>query len=184
MDIQDTVLMVIDVQGKLASLMHGHERLFTNIERAIKIAQILEIPILWTEQAPEKIGTTVEPISQLLFPVVKPISKRSFSCWGSPEFVETMRSLRRARVLVTGIETHVCVYQTVGDLKRHGYQVHVLADAVSSRSEANKTIALERMRGQGVVMSSVEMAMCELLKTADHPKFRDVMANIKRQVEQ
>ena len=76
MENNDTVLVVVDVQGKLAMLMHEHEHLFANIERAIRIAQILNIPVLWTEQAPDKIGTTVEPLARLLFPVIKPIARQ------------------------------------------------------------------------------------------------------------
>jgi len=174
------ILTVIDVQGKLATLMHEHERLFANIERVIKTAQILDIPILWTEQAPDKIGATIEPISRLLFPVVKPIPKRTFSCYACSEFRKHIDASGRQQVLITGIETHVCVYQTVRDLNRHGYDVQVIADAVSSRAQIDKDISLAHMRAMGVTLTSAEEIVCKLLGTADHPKFREVMANIKR----
>ena len=180
MGIDNTVLVVVDVQGNLAMLMHDQQFLFANIERMIKMAKILEIPILWTEQAPEKIGVTVEPIAKLLAPALKPISKRSFSCYGSPEFRQALAASGRRNVLLVGIETHICLYQTARDLYRHGYDVHVVRDAVSSRTQSNKDIAIERMRDHGITITSAEMTMCELLVTADHPKFRDVIANIKR----
>ncbi|MBI4308749.1 MAG: hydrolase [Candidatus Omnitrophica bacterium] len=180
MHINDTVLIVVDVQGKLASLMFEHERMVANIERIIKITRILEIPVLWTEQAPDKIGPTVGPVSQLLFPLVKPMPKRAFSCYACAEFKEHINGLRRRQVLLAGIEAHVCVYQTARDLCRHGYEVYLAADAVSSRAQGNKDIAVERMAREGIIITSVEMAACELLGSADHPKFRDVMANIKR----
>ena len=180
MDINNTVLAVIDVQGKLASLMYEHERLFGNIERMIKIAQILEVPILWTEQAPDKIGASIELVNTLLSPTLRPITKRTFSCYACPEFRTQLHASRRRQVLVCGIETHVCVYQTVRDMHRHGYDILLLADAVSSRTQSNRDIALERMRDEGATLTSVEMAACELLNGADHPQFKSAMANIKR----
>jgi nicotinamidase-related amidase len=180
MAVRDAVLVVVDVQGKLAGFMYDHEFLFANIERLIKIAQIMEIPILWTEQAPEKIGATVEPIAQLLSPRLKPIPKRSFSCYACPEFRQSIDALGRRHVIICGIETHVCIHQTARDLKLHGYEVSVVADAVSSRTQNNKTIALEDLRQKGVTITSAEMAVCALMGGADHPKFKDVMANIKR----
>ena len=178
--IEDSVLLVIDVQGKLASLMHEQEKIFGNIERMIKVAQILRMPILWTEQAPDKIGATIAPINDLLFPLLKPISKRSFSVYGCPEFVEALLKEKRRQVIITGIEAHVCIYQSGRDLKCFGYDVHVLSDAVSSRFELNKTLALQRLHDEGAIISTTEMTVCELLKTADHPKFREVMSNIRR----
>jgi len=180
MGISDTTLVVIDVQGKLAALMHEHERLFTAIERVIKITQALEIPVLWTEQAPDKLGPTVDPIARLLFPVVKPIAKRVFSAYNCPEFRRHIDAGGRRQVLITGIEAHVCVYQTAQDLHRHGYEVQVIADAVSSRAPAEKDAALAHMRAVGINVVSVELVACALLRTADHPRFKEVMANIKR----
>ena len=176
----NSVLLVMDVQGKLATLVHEHEQMLANIERLIKSAEILGVPILWTEQAPDKIGETIDPVKHLLFPMIKPIIKRSFSCYGSEEFKKALKNINRRQILITGIETQVCVYQTARDLPRHGYNVQVIADAVSSRTQANKDIALARMRDEGITLTSAEMALCEWLGGADHPKFREVMANIKR----
>jgi len=180
LDIKNTALAVIDVQGKLASLVHEHERVSTHIQYFIKACEIFTIPVLWSEQAPDKIGETVAVIKDLLYPMVKPIHKRSFSCLGCPEYVEHLKKINKRQILVTGIETHVCVYQTVRDLHRHGYQVHVIADAVSSRHQYDNDLAILRMRDEGITITTAEMAMCELLLTADNPKFKDIMTFIKR----
>jgi nicotinamidase-related amidase len=110
----------------------------------------------------------------------KPIHKRTFSCYENAEFRHALDSSGRTQVLVVGIESHVCVYQSARDMKRHGYEVAVAFDAISSRAPFQKEIAVNRMRSEGVVIVSSEMIACEWLKHADHPKFRDVMASIKR----
>lgn len=179
MDANDTVLMVIDVQGKLVTLMHEQERLFNNIERLIKTAHLFNIPIIWSEQAPDKIGPTVTSIAALLSAHSAPIVKRTFSCYDCPPLRQKLDGLHRRHVLIAGIETHVCVYQTAQDLLRHGYEVDVIADAVSSRVLVNKEVALARLLQQGVGITSLELAVCELLKSADHPTFREVMGNIR-----
>ena len=179
MDIDNSILVVIDVQEKLAGLMHDDEHLIDNIKRFIHVAQLFDIPILWSEQAPNKIGPTVEVISSLLFPIHKPIVKRSFSCYQSPEFRDAIDQCGRREVVIVGIETHVCVHQTASELKRHGYDVAVALDAVSSRALVHKETAILRMRQEGIHMVSSEMITCEWLRHVDHPKFREVMANIK-----
>ena len=178
-NIEDSVLVVVDVQGKLAGLVHDHDVLYHNIERLIKITKILKIPIIWTEQAPEKIGPTVDSIHDLLFPMIKPIPKKSFSCWNSEEFVKHLASTHHREIILTGIETHVCIYQTARDLHAHGYQVQVVADAVSSRNPVDRDIAIARMRQENMTVTVGESVICELLKSADHPQFKDVMTYIK-----
>jgi len=180
LDIENSALAVIDVQGKLTGLVHEHEKVLTHIQHFIRASIAFGIPILWSEQAPDKIGGTVESVKDLLYPMIKPIHKRSFSCYGCSEYVEHLKKINKRQILITGIETHVCVYQTVRDLKRHGYQVFVIADAVSSRQQFDRDLAISRMRDEGVTITTTEMAMCELLKTADSPKFKEIMAFIKR----
>ncbi len=180
LDIENSVLAVIDVQGKLADMVHEHDNVLVSIEHLIKIAAVFHLPVLWSEQAPDKIGPTAEPIKNLLFPIHKPIVKRSFSCYGCPDYVEHLKQINRRQILITGIETHVCVYQTARDLHRHGYEVHVVADAVSSRAQVDRNLAIARLRQEGITITSAEMAMCELLRTADHPQFKQVMALMKR----
>lgn len=180
LDIENTALAVIDVQGKLTGLVHDHEKVLMHIEHLIRAAEAFALPILWSEQAPNKIGETVESIKDLLFPIVKPIHKRTFSCYGCPEYVEQLKKNNKRQIIVTGIETHVCVYQTVRDLHRHGYQVHLVADAVSSRKQSDWDFAIARMRDEGITITTSEMVMCELLKTADNPEFKEIMTYLKR----
>ena len=169
----------VRVQGKLAGLVHEHEKVLAHIQYFIRACGSFALPILWSEQAPDKIGETVQPVRDLLFPLIKPIHKRSFSCYGSSEYVEHLKQVNRRQILVTGIETHVCVYQTARDLHRHGYEVHLVADAVSSRHAFDRDSAIARMRDEGITITTTEMAMCELLKTADSPQFKKIMSYLK-----
>ena len=175
----DTTLLVIDVQGKLAQLMHQKETFFTNVERMVRGAQILELPILWTEQVPEKLGETIPQICEPLREISQPISKVSFSCCGNKSFMKQLKSLTTNHVLITGLETHVCVYQTARDLLNMGYKVQVVADAVSSRTLENKQLGLERMKEAGARLTSTEMALFELLRVAEGPKFKAISKLVK-----
>lgn len=178
LDIQNCSLVVVDVQGKLAQLMHGKDALFKNIQILIKAAQILNIPILWCQQCPDALGPTVPEIAQLLTGN-EPINKAAFSCCGAEQFNTKLNELARQQILLCGIEAHVCIYQTTVDLLRKGFSVDVLADAVSSRTPENKQIAISRMAAGGASISSVEMALFELLKTAEHPQFKQIARLIK-----
>lgn len=169
---------MVDVQGKLAQLMHAKEVLFKNIQILIQAARILDIPILWCQQCPAALGPTVPDIAELLAGN-DPINKSAFSCCGDETFNTRLNELSRRQVLLCGIETHVCIYQTAVDLLRKGFAVDVPADAVSSRTLENKQIALQRMAAKGVNIGSVEMALFELLRTAEHPKFRQVAKLVK-----
>ncbi|MBI5150204.1 MAG: hydrolase [Candidatus Omnitrophica bacterium] len=168
------MLLVIDVQEKLTPLMHEKDTLLKNIRILIQAAQILGIPILWSEHVPEKIGATVEPIRRLLS-TEKPIVKTSFGCGGEPNFTKALAALYRKQIIVAGIETHVCVYQTTAQLLGSSYKVQVVADAVSSRTPENKEIGLARIQSEGGVITSTEMVLFELLKTAEHGQFRNIL---------
>jgi nicotinamidase-related amidase len=178
LDLEDCSLVIVDVQGKLAQIMYEKELLFKNIKVFIKAAKILNIPILWCQQVPKALGPTVPEIEELLSDV-EPINKSSFSCCSDEQFNKKLNELNRNQVLICGIETHVCVYQTAVDLLRKGFYVNVIADAVSSRSKENRKIALKRISSEGAKISSVEMALFELLKTAEHPNFKEIAKLIK-----
>ncbi len=179
MNSHGTVLVVIDVQGKLASIMHQSKEVQHRIIKTIEVAKIFEIPILWTEQAPDKIGKTIPEIATPLQPQ-QPIIKQSFSCYGEPEFVRQLTAFYRRRVIIVGIETHVCVYQTVRDLLIHGYGVDLVVDAVGARDSFNHQVGVDRMRAHGANITSTEMLFCDLLITADNPRFKQVMSIFKR----
>jgi nicotinamidase-related amidase len=176
--IENSVLVIVDVQGKLAQLMHGKERLFANLALMVKGAQILEIPILWNEQNPQGLGPTIPELAELLSNQ-QPLPKMTFSCCGNAEFMKRLHQLDRKQVLLVGIEAHVCVFQTAAELLATGYEVHLISDAVSSRTQGNLQVGIERMKSLGAVISSTEMALFELLRTAADSKFRDISRLVK-----
>ena len=174
----NTVLIVIDVQDKLSRVMHEKQSLFENLQKLIKGAQILGIPIILTEQNPDGLGLTVPEVAHL-FPNIQPIPKLSFSCCGDERFMEELKARNRRQVLVAGIEAHVCVYQTAIDLLSLGYEVQVVTDTVSSRTVENKEIGLEKMKSEGAGLTSTETALFELLKVAEGAKFKEILRIVK-----
>ncbi len=178
LQVQHATLVVIDVQGKLATLMYEREEFYKAVTRMIHGAKAVDLPIIWNEQLPDKLGPTIDEVTQAL-PDQKPLVKKSFSCCGNSEFVDKLRSLNRKQVLLVGMETHVCVYQTARDLIGQGYEVYVVADAVSSRSLQNKEIGLKAMEQAGARTTCVEMALFEMLQEAEGEQFRQVIKIIK-----
>jgi nicotinamidase-related amidase len=175
---ENTVLIVIDIQGKLASLMHRRDEFYDNVVRMIKGAQVLEIPIIWNEQIPDKLGPTVDKIKEALNQA-GPLVKTSFSCCGNPVFNKTLANMNRKQALLVGMETHVCVYQTAIDLLNNGYVVHLVADAVSSRIPENIDIGRNAIAKAGAHITSVEMSLLEILKEAQGDQFREIIKIIK-----
>lgn len=173
-----TVFVLVDVQGKLAQIVNESKELHDNLEKLIKGLQVLDIPILWLEQYPAGLGSTTESLSNLL-EGQQPIAKMTFSAMGNEEFVKQLNELGRKRVLIAGIETHICVYMTAADLVEQGYEVEVVVDAVTSRTEANKMIGLQKMKHLGVSGTCVETALYELLGEAGTDEFKQVLKVIK-----
>lgn len=174
----NAVLLVVDVQGRLASLMHDSEFMIAQQRILVEACRILDVPVIWTEQLPDKLGATVPELSEKL-DGLEAATKSSFGCWGDRNLREAIRESGRDRILICGIEAHVCVWQTAAALRREDYQVHVIADAVSSRSEFNREIAFRRMNAAGIHLSNVEMVLFELMIDATHPHFRDVTRLLK-----
>jgi nicotinamidase-related amidase len=174
----NTVLVVIDFQERLFPVMHDKERLLRNAVKLIKGIKVLEIPIILTEQYPKGLGSTLPEIKGLL-PDVKPIEKVCFNCCDNEAFGKSLESLKRQQVLITGIEAHICVYQTATALARAGYEVQVVSDGVSSREPENKVAALFRMRAAGISPTTTEMALFELLRVAQGDKFKQISNIVK-----
>jgi len=170
--IENSVLVLVDVQGRLAQLMYDRAFLLASLARLLRGMQRLAVPVIWTEQNPARMGGTVPELRDLMQGAT-PVSKMSFSCVGEPAFVTRLEQFQRRQVLLAGIETHVCVHQTAADLKGLGYEPHVVADAVSSRT------ALNRIARGGAVLTTVEMALFEMMRTAEHPAFKDVLRIVK-----
>src|SRR5699024_2178756 len=174
----NTALVIIDVQGKLADIVYESEEMLQNIRTLIKGVKLLNIPIIWVEQYPEGLGATKNEIQTLLTDQ-KSIEKRNFSASDNDDFHDRLRDINREQFLVVGMEAHVCVYQTVADLLESKESVDIVVDAISSRTALNKEIAIDKMTDMGANKTSVEMALFELMKSADHPKFNDIRKLIK-----
>jgi nicotinamidase-related amidase len=173
-----SALVLIDVQAALAPLMFEAALLRANLCKLLAGARLLGVPVLWCEQNPRQLGGTLPELAALL-PDQQPMPKMSFSCCGCPAFMQAVRAVGRPTMLLAGVETHVCVYQTARDLVADGCRVEIVADAVSSRTALNRTIGLQRAQQLGAVMTSTEMLLFELLGSAEHPAFRQILKLIK-----
>jgi len=172
------VLVIIDIQGNLAQAMFDKETLFANTVKLIKGFKALNLPVIVTEQIPQKLGHTLPQIADEI-ESFHPIAKEAFSCWGEKNFREHLEALSRRHIVLLGIETHVCVYQTVLELITEGYSVHLVADAVSSRTPENRIIGIDAMKSAGAHITSTEMVLFELLRTAADPKAKDFFKIVK-----
>ncbi len=173
-----TVLVIIDVQSKLLPVIYDYPALVENMKKIIKGAKILGIPIILTEQYPRGLGLTIDEIKKTISEY-HPIEKVSFSCCREESFITRIKQLNRKQILVCGIEAHICVYQTCMDLLSEGYEVHLLVDAISSRKMANRNLTIEKLHGMGVQITSVEMALFEILKDATSDEFKKISRIVK-----
>ncbi len=175
---KETLLLIIDVQGRLAQSVFQPEVLERNIKKLLRACKILDVPILLTEQYPKGLGRTVDSLGELM-PGTLPVEKISFSCCGTPEFMRQLRSFNRNDILVAGMETHVCVYQTAVELLDFGYNVHLVTDCVSSRTEENKLLGIRCIEKAGASLTSTEMALFELLRVAEGERFKAISNIVK-----
>ena len=177
---EQCALVVVDIQEKLLPPIFQKEQLVRNAQLLIRLAEILNIPAVVTTQYSKGLGNTVQEVASLL-PQAHPIDKLSFSCFGSDVFCSTLRRIpgQRTTVLICGMEAHICVTQTALAALREGYLVHVASDAVSSRTEWNRNIGLDRMRSAGAVMSSTEMIIYELLGSSGTAAFKSMLQYLK-----
>uniref|UniRef100_Q3AU79 Hydrolase, isochorismatase family n=1 Tax=Chlorobium chlorochromatii (strain CaD3) TaxID=340177 RepID=Q3AU79_CHLCH len=174
----ETLLLIIDVQGRLAPAVFGSDKLERNIQKLIRACHVLEVPLLVTEQYPKGLGNTIPSLRELMAEAVV-VEKSSFSCCGSQEFMRQLRALNRNDILIAGMETHVCVYQTAIELIDFGYNVHLLTDCVSSRSEENRELGIRCIEKAGASLTSTEMALFELLRVAEGERFKAISAIVK-----
>lgn len=173
-------LIVVDIQTELLPPIFEKERLVRNSQLLIRLAGILKIPTLMSTQYAKGLGETVPEITSLL-PDTHAVDKQMFSCFGSDIFCSLLKRLpgNRNTVLLCGMESHICVMQTALGALRDGYLVHVASDAVSSRTEWNWKIGLERMRAAGTIISSTEMIIYELLRSSGAPAFKEMLQYLK-----
>ena len=173
-----SALFVTDIQGRLASLMDERESLYRNVGILIEGIKILGIPILWIEQYPQGLGPTVPEISVHL-EGLSPLPKKTFSSLREPAIQGAFEKLQRRQVILIGIETHICIYQTSMDLLAQGAEVHIPVDAVSSRTGRNRRIGLKKIERAGGQLTSVETVLFELLTVAEGEEFKKIVQLVK-----
>jgi len=176
---EQCALIVIDIQEKLLPPIFQKEQLIKNAQLLTRLAGILKVPTIATTQYAKGLGNTVPELRSLI--PEDGIDKQIFSCFGSDVFCSMLKRLpgRRNMLLLCGMESHICVAQTALNALREGYLVHVASDAVSSRTEWNWKIGLERMRAAGAVISSTEMMIYELLRSSDTSAFKQMLPHLK-----
>ncbi|HYM09859.1 MAG TPA: hydrolase [Bryobacterales bacterium] len=176
---ETTALLVIDLQEKLLPYIWERDRLLANVAKILRLAQILRLKTIPTTQYRKGLGATAPEVACLL--PEDPMDKLSFGCLGDERIAKRLESEapRSHTLLVAGIETHICVAQTVLGALNAGYKVHVAGDATSSRSASNVQVGLERMRAAGAVISSTEMAIYELLGRSDRAEFKQMLPYLK-----
>ncbi len=175
--IKDSVLVVIDVQDKLFPLMQQRDLLAARIATLMRGADALGIPILLTEQYPQGLGHTVPELAAIGSPRL--IEKTTFSCLGDEAFRDALRGLRRSRLVLCGIEAHICVMQTALEAVAAGYDVQLVEDAVSSRLEHAAAIGIARMRAAGALSATAEGCLFEWLTRCDRPEFKAMLPLFK-----
>lgn len=173
----DTALLVVDVQGKLVTLIPGHEYLVWNISRLIDGAKILGLPVLATEQYPKGLGPTTPELAAKLGNIP---AKLAFSCGECGELFEELGKQGIHRILVCGIEAHVCVQQTVHDLLAAGFRVYLAVDAIGARGRVDYETALRRMDSAGATLTTVEAALFEWCDVAGTPEFKQISNLVKQ----
>lgn len=181
LDRNNTVLLIIDVQEKLMPVIDDAAGVLRNIDRLVRGCHILGVPAILTEQYVKGLGPTTEVIRRAFEETsgYSPIEKSCFSACGCETFSERLISLGRTQVLVAGVETHVCVYQTVEDLLGRDFELSIVADAVSSRTAQNRDLALRRLGSDGAKLSSTEMALFELTVASGTDEFRAISRLVK-----
>ena len=174
----NSALIVIDVQEKLLAAMPQRAETLAAINKLVRAARLLQVPTLVTLQYVKGLGPICAELTEATTGLPT-FEKLTFSCCGSPEFTQAVRDLRRQRLLVCGVETHVCVQQTTIDLMASDHFVYVAADAVCSRHESDRTVALDRLHDCGAVITTVESAVFELLREAGTDAFKQVLPLFK-----
>jgi len=175
---KNTALLVVDMQERLLPAILEHERVISNVRLLLRAAQALDLPVVMTTQYLKGLGPTHRYVAELA-PSATPFDKLTFSCFGMPEFKSAVAATQRNTLLLCGVEAHICVLQTGLDALAAGYQVHVAADATSSRMAVNAALGHRRLELAGAVMSSTEMAIYELLAASGTPAFKALLPHFK-----
>lgn len=179
LDARQSALAIIDMQEAFRGKISDFSETAARIALMAHAAQLLNLPIVVTEQYPRGLGRTADEIKTVLPSSIGIIEKTTFSSCGAHQFVSELERANANQVLVCGIEAHICVNQTVHDLLVRGYQVHFLIDCITARSAQNKEVALSKMQQSGALPTSMEMALFELMRDATHEQFKAIQKLIK-----
>lgn len=176
---EDALMLIIDVQEKLVNAIFSRDLVKRRAVSLAKAANILEIPTIVTEQYPKGLGETIPELKEGLNNDVNFIEKTTFSALSETHLLSKLLETGRKQVIIFGIETHICVHQTVIDLLKNGFEVTVVGDACGSRTAFEYMSALDNMKANGAKIKTTEMILFELVKGAKHPNFKEIQALIK-----
>lgn len=176
-DENNTTVICIDIQEKLVNMLQNSQQIADNVAKIMKAASILNLDTIITEQYPKGLGATIESVKGIKDFTI--IEKTTFSALKTPQFVENFNKLKNKNIVIFGIETHICVLQSVLDLLESNYNVFVVSDCSSSRNEMNHNIALDVMKQKGAYIITLEIALFNLLKSSKHPNFKQIQQLIK-----
>lgn len=177
---ENSILVIIDVQEKLIKAMEKEiiDKVIKNIVTLIEVSKILNLPIILTEQYPKGLGPTVEEIKTVL-PSYNPIEKITFSAFGEEKFIQALKEKKREKILLTGIETHVCIWQSSLDFIRNGYTVFVPKDGVCSRKKMDWETGIDLIKSAGGIITTTETIIFQILRKAGTEEFKKIINFIK-----
>ncbi|MCE5195070.1 MAG: hydrolase [Nitrospiraceae bacterium] len=175
---ENAIIVIVDIQEKLVQAMKEKDKVVNNCSHLIECGRIQCIPIVVTEQYSKGLGPTISELKDIL-PIYNPIEKITFDCCGENFFNEALSALKRKKIILTGMETHVCVLQTCLSLIKNGFDVHIVKDAVCSRTKDNFKTAIEIMRNAGAVITCTETVLFQLLEKAGTEEFKAIAKKIK-----
>jgi nicotinamidase-related amidase len=178
LDKEKTGLLIIDLQEKLMQVMGQRQRVADNIKKLVLLSKLFDFPVILTEQYPKWLGPTLPEVAESL-PACQPISKLHFNCCDVDAFNHRLDSEDLRNVIVTGVESHICVFQTCVSILERGYRVHVPQDAVDSRTDENWRVGLDLMKQAGAVITSTETVIYQILKKAGTKEFKQMLKVIK-----
>ncbi|MCH7905752.1 MAG: isochorismatase family protein [Armatimonadetes bacterium] len=176
--LENSILVVVDMQPKFLDGIHHRDKIVERVKFIIETARLLEVPVIATEQNPDRMGKTDESIAALIDK--QALGKMTFSCWDFEPFSSALDGFDRHQVVMVGIETHICISQTAHHLLANGFEPVVCTDAVSARAKDRHRIGVKRLRDAGVTIAHTESIAYEWMGSADHHKFRDVLKLVKQ----
>ena len=175
---ENTGLLIIDVQEKLMQVMGQRQRIVENIKKLVLLSKLFDFPVILTEQYPKWLGPTIPEVAESL-PGYEPISKLHFNCCDLDAFNHRLDSEGLSNVIITGVESHICVFQTCFSILERGYRVHVPQDAIDSRTDENWRVGLDLMKQAGAVITSTETVIYQVLIKAGTKEFKQMLKVMK-----